>query len=77
VHPAQAVAFACPCSMERVLNALKLVGEEELMPIVEANGQIDTKCEFCGKQYAVDRASVLALFAEKNPNAVPGTRTLQ
>jgi molecular chaperone Hsp33 len=77
VHPAQRVKFACPCSLDRVLNALKLVGEEELMPIVEANGQVDTRCEFCGQQYSVERASVLALFAEKNPNAVPGTRTLQ
>jgi molecular chaperone Hsp33 len=77
VHPAQAVTFACPCSIERVLNALKLVGEDELMPLVEANGQIDTQCEFCGKQYVVDRPTVTALFAEKNPHAVPGTRTLQ
>jgi molecular chaperone Hsp33 len=77
VHPAQRVKFACPCSRDRVLNALKLVGEDELMPIVEANGQVDTQCEFCGQQYAIDRATVLALFAEKNPNAVPGTRTLQ
>jgi molecular chaperone Hsp33 len=77
VHPAQTISFSCPCSMDRVLNALKLVGEEELMPIVEANGQVDTKCEFCGKQYVVYRANVLALFAERNPNVAPGTRTLQ
>jgi molecular chaperone Hsp33 len=77
VHPAQSVTFACPCSLDRVLNALKLVGEDELMPIVEEHGQVDTRCEFCGKQYAVDRASVAALFTQKNPNAAPGTRTLQ
>jgi molecular chaperone Hsp33 len=77
VHPAQAVSFACPCSMERVLNALKLVGAAELIPLVEENGQIDTRCEFCGKQYAVDRATLLALFATTHANAAPSTRTLQ
>jgi molecular chaperone Hsp33 len=77
VHPAQAVSFACPCSRERVLNALQLVGEAELMPLAEENGSIDTRCEFCGERYSVDHKSLIALFAEKNTNVAPGTRTLQ
>jgi molecular chaperone Hsp33 len=77
VHPAQAVSFQCPCSIERVLNALKLVGRDELMPLAEANGQIDTRCEFCGQQYVVDHASLLELFAAPSASAAPSTRTLQ
>ncbi len=77
VHPAQPVQFACPCSMDRVLNALKLVGADELMPLAEENGAIDTRCEFCGQAYSVDRTTLAALFAEQTANAAPSTRTLQ
>jgi molecular chaperone Hsp33 len=77
VHPAQAVKFACPCSMERVLNALKLVGKDELVPIIDETGQIQTQCEFCGARYEVDRGQLLALFSEANPKQAPSTRTLE
>jgi molecular chaperone Hsp33 len=77
VHPAQGVAFACRCSMDRVMNALKLVGEAELLPILDEAGQIDTRCEFCGKQYVVGRAELLALFATTSAHTAPGSRTLQ
>jgi molecular chaperone Hsp33 len=77
VHPAQAVSFACPCSLQRVLNALKLVGKAELMPLAEENGSIDTRCEFCGERYSVDHQSLIALFAETTNQLAPGTRTLQ
>jgi molecular chaperone Hsp33 len=77
VHPAQAVSFACPCSMERVLNALKLVGKDELLPIVEEAGEIQTQCEFCGSKYQVSRAELLALFTDGAANQAPSTRTLQ
>ncbi|MGL4230616.1 MAG: Hsp33 family molecular chaperone HslO, partial [Casimicrobium sp.] len=77
VHPAQAVSFSCPCSMQRVLNALKLVGAEELVPLAEERGSIETRCEFCGQGYSVDRATLIALFADQTANAAPSTRTLQ
>lgn len=77
VHPAQGVSFACRCSMDRVMNALKLVGEAELLPILDEAGQIDTRCEFCGKQYVVGRAELLALFATTSAHTAPGSRTLQ
>jgi molecular chaperone Hsp33 len=77
VHPAQPVSFACPCSMQRVLNALKLVGEAELVPLAEETGSIETRCEFCGQGYSVDHASLIALFSDSKSNVAPGPRTLQ
>jgi molecular chaperone Hsp33 len=77
VHPAQAVSFSCPCSMERVLNALKLVGADELLPLAEEQGSIETRCEFCGQGYSIDRATLTALFAGSPASAAPSTRTLQ
>ncbi|MFN3628493.1 MAG: Hsp33 family molecular chaperone HslO [Casimicrobiaceae bacterium] len=73
------VRFACPCSIERVLGALRLVGLEELAPLAEAQGGIDARCEFCGRRYRVEKAQLLALFHEERVDGKhpPGTSTLQ
>lgn len=77
LHPAQSVTFACACSIERVLNALKLVGEAELRPLLEEQGKIDTRCEFCGKAYSIDPEQLNALFSKGDPSHLPGSRTIQ
>ena len=77
VSPAQSVKFACSCSMERVLNALKLVGEAELQPLIEEQGKIETQCEFCGKAYEVSPASFTELFRRNDALHPPGSQLLQ
>ena len=77
LHPAQAATFACACSVERVHNALKLVGEDELRPLMEELGKIETRCEFCGKGYEIDAQQFAALFSDPNPSRMPGSRTIQ
>ena len=77
MHPAQQVSFACACSIERVLNALKLVGEDELRPLLEEQGRIDTRCEFCGRAYSVEPEQLDRLFSGDDPTRLPGPRTLQ
>ena len=77
MHPAQSVSFACTCSIERVLNALKLVGEDELRPLLEEQGRIETRCEFCGTAYTVEPEQLDALFRSGDPTHLPGSRTVQ
>ena len=77
VSPAHAVKFACSCSMERVLNALKLVGEAELQPLIEEQGRIATQCEFCGKAYEVSAATFAELFRRNDALHPPGSQLLQ
>ena len=77
VHPAQPVSFACSCSIERVLNALKLVGEDELKPLIVENGKIETRCEFCGKGYEVSALQFSELFHGVEASYLPGPRTIQ
>lgn len=77
MHPAQRVGFACTCSIERVLNALKLVGEHELRPLLEEQGRIETRCEFCGAAYTVEPTQLDALFGNDDPTRLPGPSTLQ
>ena len=77
VHPSQPISFACSCSIERVLNALKLVGEDELTPLIAENGKIETRCEFCGKGYDVSAIQFSELFHGVEASYAPGPRTIQ
>jgi molecular chaperone Hsp33 len=43
--------FCCPCSRERVLRAMVLLGREELLEIEEARETLETHCRFCGERY--------------------------
>jgi Disulfide bond chaperones of the HSP33 family len=79
LHPQQAVSFHCPCSYERVLGALKLVGHEELMSLAEQRGGIDTRCEFCGAIYQMSLSELQTLFQAEAVDGrhPPVTRSLQ
>lgn len=77
VHPSQPVSFACSCSIERVLNALKLVGEDELKPLIAENGKIETRCEFCGKGYEISAIQFSELFHGLEASYPPASRTIQ
>lgn len=74
------VSFACACTLERVHNALKLVGEAELMPLAAEHGHVETRCEFCGKRYTVGARELVALFQaseQHDGTHPPGSSTLQ
>ena len=77
VHPSQPVSFACSCSIKRVLNALKLVGEDELKPLITDNGKIETRCEFCGKGYEVSAIQFSELFRGVEASYLSGSGTIQ
>ena len=77
VHPSQPIRFACACSIERVLNALKLVGEDELKPLIIESGKIETRCEFCGKAYEVSAIQFSELFHGVEAAYPLGPRTVQ
>lgn len=45
------LSFACSCSRERVASMLQSLGEEEARAAAEATGQVEVRCEFCGREY--------------------------
>jgi molecular chaperone Hsp33 len=47
------VRFACPCTRERVLGALLLLGPTEIEDMIRQEGRADVRCEFCAEQYVV------------------------
>jgi molecular chaperone Hsp33 len=47
----QLVRFHCRCSFDRVLGALKMLGEAELQDMIEKDEGAEATCHFCGQVY--------------------------
>lgn len=60
------VGYHCPCSKERVEEALKCIEKSELEEIVAEGQDIEVSCQFCDKRYSFSPAELIALKAEKN-----------
>lgn len=48
---AQLVQFHCRCSFNRVLGALKMLGQAELQDMIEKDDGAEATCHFCGQVY--------------------------
>jgi len=54
--------FACSCTPQRVANALRLIGRDEVESILAEQGNVGVTCEFCNRRYTLDAAEARALF---------------
>ena len=63
IFAARTARFRCSCSRERVDNALRIAGREEIEAALADRGTVDVTCEFCNRHYAVAAAEARALFA--------------
>lgn len=59
--------FACTCSREKVASMLRMLGEQEVEEIVEEQGTVEVRCEFCNLAYAFDRVDCAELFLVSAP----------
>lgn len=46
--------LVCDCTEDRLVRALRLLSREEVEDILEKEGGIEARCEFCGKVYRFD-----------------------
>jgi len=46
-----APVYFCPCSRERALRTLQLLGRSELREMVEEKRSQEVRCQFCGRAY--------------------------
>ena len=58
------VTFHCPCSRRRSVNALRLLGRNELQAILQEDGQAELTCHFCQEIYTVTPAELRQLIDE-------------
>ncbi len=57
------ISHKCTCSVERMQNALRMLGEEEAYTMLTTNHTIDIKCEYCSSAYSFDKNDVKDLFS--------------
>ena len=60
----QEISFSCPCSRERSVAALKLLGKEELGTILIEDGQAELVCHFCNTKYLILGDEISSLMKE-------------
>ncbi|NEQ49495.1 MAG: Hsp33 family molecular chaperone HslO [Leptolyngbya sp. SIO3F4] len=56
--------FHCPCNGERMLSALKLLGEEELQDMINKSEPAEAVCHFCGDTYEAKCDRLADLLSE-------------
>ena len=61
------IEYRCYCSHDRVKDALRSIGREELGHIAEEGKDISVSCQFCDKVYSFTPAEITALAGEELP----------
>lgn len=60
----QLVRFHCRCSSDRMLGALKMLGQEELLDMIEKDRGAEATCQFCGEIYHATAEQLAQLIAD-------------
>ncbi len=60
----QMVRFHCRCSFDRVLGALKMLGEAELQDMIEKDDGAEATCHFCGEVYQASSQHLAQLIQD-------------
>ncbi|HEY9681138.1 MAG TPA: Hsp33 family molecular chaperone HslO [Oculatellaceae cyanobacterium] len=55
------LSFACKCSSERFVEALKVFDKKDLLSMAEEDGQAEGRCHFCNEFYYVNKQGLLDL----------------
>jgi len=56
------MAFGCSCSLERTARMLTTLGEAEVQSIIDEQGTLEVKCEFCHQEYRFNRDQIKEVF---------------
>lgn len=59
---ARELTFHCGCSVEKMANAISVMGFHEANLILKEKAEIVVTCEYCNHEYAFDRAAVEKIF---------------
>ena len=66
----QMLRFHCACSFDRVLGALKMLGEAELQDMIEKDHGAEATCHFCGEVYQASSDELAQLIEDLRAESV-------
>ena len=66
----QIVRFDCRCTFNRVLGALKMLGEAELQDMIEKDEGAEATCQFCGEVYQASKEELVQLIEDLKTESV-------
>lgn len=59
----QEVSFSCHCDNNRVLDAIRLLGEDEIRDMILTDGKADVRCHFCNTRYLISKEELETLVS--------------
>lgn len=62
----QPINFKCGCSEERCLSSLALIDPAEIQEILDENGSIEMRCEYCASNYVFKQSDLQILLSADN-----------
>jgi molecular chaperone Hsp33 len=65
----QMLRFHCGCSFDRVLGALKILGQDELQDMIAKDNGAEATCEFCGNVYQASQDDLAQLIVDLRMDA--------
>lgn len=68
----QMLRFHCGCSADRMLGALKMLGEDELLDMAEKDNGAEATCHFCNEVYQASRKQLEELVESLRAEAANG-----
>ena len=60
----KAVVYRCPCTRDRVLDALAALGRQEVDDLVRKGEPVNVECHFCRERYDVSLGELASLLEE-------------
>lgn len=69
-----ATEFFCSCSRDSVSNMLRMLGDEEILSIIEERGNIEVNCDFCNAPYTFDKVDAAQLLVSEAAVATPSAK---
>ena len=61
--------FKCPCTSDRLIRALRLLSPTDVDEILEEEGKVEARCEFCGTVYRMTPEEVRSEMAKATGDA--------
>lgn len=67
LQPARPLSFGCTCSRDRSSASLDAVPAQELLEILDSDGNVTVTCEICGAVYVYDPIDIHVLLQRESP----------